>query len=92
MYVRAVASCLQVLVQNNHLSDRIVVLEGKMEDVNCPEMVDVIISEPIGYMLLSERTLESFLYARKWLRPNGKRSDQTSLRMMNKWLELGLGD
>ena len=37
-----------------------------------PEKVDVIISEPMGYMLLNERMLESFLHAKKWLKPNGK--------------------
>ncbi|KAM4602150.1 histone-arginine methyltransferase CARM1 [Polymixia lowei] len=65
------AKYAQMLVRSNSLSDRIVVLEGKMEEVSCPDMVDVIVSEPIGYMLLNERMLESFLYARKWLKPNG---------------------
>lgn len=35
-------------------------------------MVDVIISEPMGYMLYNERMLESYLHAKKWLKPNGK--------------------
>ncbi|XP_030006236.1 histone-arginine methyltransferase CARM1 isoform X1 [Sphaeramia orbicularis] len=61
----------QVLVQANCLTERITVLEGEVEDVDCPAMVDVIVSEPMGYMLLSERLIESFLYARKWLKPNG---------------------
>jgi histone-arginine methyltransferase CARM1 len=26
----------------------------------------------MGYMLLNERMLESFLHAKKWLKPNGK--------------------
>jgi len=47
------------------------VLEGRLEEVNVPHMVDIIVSEPIGYMLLHERKLDSFLYARKWLKPNG---------------------
>ncbi|KAJ3584612.1 hypothetical protein NHX12_015107 [Muraenolepis orangiensis] len=46
-------------------------LKGAMEEVELPHMVDVIVSEPIGYMLLHERKLDSFLYARKWLKPNG---------------------
>ena len=37
-----------------------------------PELVDVIISEPMGYMLYNERMLESFLHAKKFLKPNGK--------------------
>lgn len=64
--------CVQVLVQSNSLSNRISVLEGDVRDVSCPDMVDVIVSEPMGYMLLNERVMESFLYARKWLKPNGK--------------------
>ena len=38
-------------------------------------MVDVIISEPMGYMLYNERMLESYLHAKKWLKPDGKYSD-----------------
>ena len=34
-------------------------------------MVDVIISEPMGYMLYNERMLESYLHAKKWLKPDG---------------------
>ena len=37
-----------------------------------PEQVDVIISEPMGYMLYNERMLETYLHAKKWLKPNGK--------------------
>ncbi|XP_056157060.1 histone-arginine methyltransferase CARM1-like [Lampris incognitus] len=66
------AKYAEVMVQSNSVSDRIMVLEGNMEEVSCPDMVDVIISEPIGYMLLNERMLESLLYARKWLKPNGR--------------------
>ncbi|XP_071320682.1 histone-arginine methyltransferase CARM1-like isoform X4 [Trachinotus anak] len=65
------AKYTQILVQSNSLSERIRVLEGKVEEVSCPDMVDVIVSEPIGYMLLNERLMESFLHARKWLKPNG---------------------
>ena len=31
----------------------------------------MIISEPMGYMLFNERMLESFLHAKKWLKPGG---------------------
>lgn len=34
-------------------------------------MVDVIISEPMGHMLLGDRLLDGFIRARKWLKPNG---------------------
>lgn len=63
----------QVLVKTNGLCDKIVVLSGKVEEVTLPEQVDVIVSEPIGYMLLNERMLDSYLHAKKWLRPKGQR-------------------
>lgn len=65
-------SPVQILVQSNHLSEQIRVLEGEVEEVSSPEMVDVIVSEPMGYMLLNDRLMERFLQARKWLKPNGR--------------------
>ncbi|XP_030265331.1 histone-arginine methyltransferase CARM1-like isoform X2 [Sparus aurata] len=65
------AKFTQILVQSNSLSEQIRVLEGEVEEVSLPEMVDVIVSEPMGYMLLSDRLMERFLQARKWLKPNG---------------------
>jgi len=62
---------VQALVQNNLLSDRITVISGKIEEIDLPEMVDVVISEPMGYMLFNERMLETFLHAKKWLKPDG---------------------
>ncbi|KAK7120112.1 hypothetical protein R3I94_020206 [Phoxinus phoxinus] len=67
----SVAKYAEILVKSNSLSDKITILSGKMEEVSCPEKVDVIISEPIGYMLLNERMLESFLHAKHWLKPKG---------------------
>ncbi|XP_066507298.1 histone-arginine methyltransferase CARM1 isoform X3 [Hoplias malabaricus] len=67
----AVAKYAEVLVKSNGMSDRIMVLAGKIEEMSCPEKVDVIISEPIGYMLLNERMLESYLYSKIWLKPKG---------------------
>ncbi|EPY81649.1 pumilio domain-containing protein [Camelus ferus] len=60
-----------MLVKNNHLSDKIIVLPGKIEEISLPEAVDVIISEPMGYMLFNERMLESYLHSKKWLKANG---------------------
>ena len=37
-----------------------------------PEKVDLLISELFGYMMYNERTLESYLHAKKWLKPGGK--------------------
>lgn len=61
----------QTLVTNNKLSDRIQVIPGKIEEIQLPQMVDVIISEPMGYMLFNERMLETYLHAKKWLKPGG---------------------
>lgn len=48
------------------------VIPGKVEEVTLPEQVDIIISEPMGYMLFNERMLESYLHAKKFLKPNGE--------------------
>ncbi|XP_072298523.1 histone-arginine methyltransferase CARM1 isoform X3 [Eucyclogobius newberryi] len=62
----------EVLVNSNRLSERVVVIPGKVEEVTLPEQVDIIISEPMGYMLFNERMLESYLHAKKFLKPSGK--------------------
>jgi len=54
------------------MKDRLIVLAGKIEEVELPEKVDAIISEPMGYMLYNERMLETYLHAKKWLKPQGK--------------------
>uniref|UniRef100_A0A8C9PG35 Histone-arginine methyltransferase CARM1 n=1 Tax=Spermophilus dauricus TaxID=99837 RepID=A0A8C9PG35_SPEDA len=61
----------EVLVKSNNLTDRIIVIPGKVEEVSLPEQVDIIISEPMGYMLFNERMLESYLHAKKYLKPSG---------------------
>ncbi|CAD5118032.1 DgyrCDS6770 [Dimorphilus gyrociliatus] len=60
------------LVKNNNQSDKITVLSGKIEEIELPESVDIIISEPMGYMLFNERMLETFLHAKKWLKSGGR--------------------
>ncbi|XP_006627327.2 histone-arginine methyltransferase CARM1 [Lepisosteus oculatus] len=67
----SVAKYAKILVKSNNLSEKIIVLAGKIEEVSFPENVDIIISEPIGYMLLNERMLESYLHSKKWLKPKG---------------------
>ncbi|KRT79850.1 hypothetical protein AMK59_7856 [Oryctes borbonicus] len=62
----------QKLVQSNNLQDNITVIPGKIEEIELPEKVDVIISEPMGYMLYNERMLETYLHAKKWLIQDGK--------------------
>lgn len=68
----------QVLVNSNRLGERVVVIPGKVEEVTLPEQVDIIISEPMGYMLFNERMLESYLHAKKFLKPNGEKTDHHS--------------
>lgn len=66
------AQYAQQLVSSNNLGDRITVIAGKIEEIELPEKVDIIISEPMGYMLYNERMLETYLHAKKWLKPHGK--------------------
>lgn len=61
-----------MLVRANNLQDTIQVIAGKIEEIDLPDMVDMIISEPMGYMLYNERMLETYLHAKKWLRPSGR--------------------
>ncbi|XP_054274085.1 histone-arginine methyltransferase CARMER-like [Macrosteles quadrilineatus] len=61
----------ETLVSSNNLKDKIHVIAGKIEEIELPEMVDIMISEPMGYMLYNERMLETYLHAKKWLKPNG---------------------
>ena len=61
------------IVAVNGMSDKITLLQGKMEEVELPfPKVDIIISEWMGYFLLYESMLDTVLYARdKYLAPNG---------------------
>ncbi|KAM3860851.1 protein arginine N-methyltransferase 6 [Diretmus argenteus] len=60
------------IVKQNHMEDRIQVIRGTVETVDLPEMVEVIVSEWMGYALLHESMLNSVLYARdKWLKKPG---------------------
>jgi len=62
----------QKLVNGNNVSDKVTVIQGKIEDVDIPEKVDIIISEWMGLFLLRESMLDSVLFARdKWLKPGG---------------------
>lgn len=66
-----IAEHCRTLVDHNNLNGRIQVIPGRVEEVHVPELVDIIISEPMGYMLFNERMLETYIHARKWLKPNG---------------------
>ena len=53
------------LVACSPFAGRIKVIPSKIEEVKLPEQVDMIISEPMGYMLYNERMLETYIHARK---------------------------
>ncbi|KAF1812928.1 S-adenosyl-L-methionine-dependent methyltransferase [Eremomyces bilateralis CBS 781.70] len=61
------------IVAINGMSDKITLLQGKMEEVELPfPKVDIIISEWMGYFLLYESMLDTVLYARDtYLNPGG---------------------
>jgi len=60
------------IAQANGYSDRVRCLQGKIEQVNLPEPVDVIVSVFTGNFLLEEDLLPSLFYARdKYLKPGG---------------------
>lgn len=72
----AMAECARELVAANGCCDRITVIKGKMEEVQLPEKVDVVVSEPMGFFLVHERMLETFVSAgKKW------RSSSPSFKM-----------
>ena len=61
------------IVEVNGLSDKITLLQGKMEEVVLPfPEVDIIISEWMGYFLLYESMLDTVLWARdRYLKKGG---------------------
>lgn len=66
----------QKIVEENGLSDKIVVIKSKIEDLNALpdgiDKVDIIISEWMGYCLYYESMLDTVIYARdKWLKKPG---------------------
>ena len=59
------------LVEGNKMSHKITVMHGLIEKVELPvEKVDILISEPIGILLLHERMCESYVRARMKYLPN----------------------
>lgn len=60
------------VAKRNGYGDRVVALQGRIEDVALPEKVDVIISVFTGNLLYSEDLLPSLFFARdRWLKPGG---------------------
>nr|XP_022903884.1 protein arginine N-methyltransferase 1 [Onthophagus taurus] len=61
------------IVRENNLHEIIHLIHGRLEDTQLPEeKVDIIVSEWMGYFLLFEGMLDSFIHARDThLKPNG---------------------
>ena len=57
------AEIARALVEANGYSDRIEIIEAKLEDVTLPEKVDIIISEPIGFLLGKSERLDCIDYS-----------------------------
>lgn len=65
-----IADHAEKLAEAHGFSDVVTVLRGRMENIELPEQVDVVISEWMGYFLLRESMVQSVLYARdRWLKP-----------------------
>lgn len=60
--------------RENKLHEKVQLIKGRLENTELPEeKVDIIISEWMGYFLLFEGMLDSFIYARdRHLKPNGE--------------------
>jgi type I protein arginine methyltransferase len=52
------------LIEHAGLAERIEVLRGRLDEIEIPDKVEVIISEPWGFFLFHERMIEVFLSAR----------------------------
>lgn len=61
------------LVAGNGLADRVEVVGARLDELELPEPIDVVVSEPWGFFLLHERMVEAFLLARdRFLAPGGR--------------------
>jgi SAM-dependent methyltransferase len=60
------------IIEDNMLSDTITVVHDRIEDVSLPCMVDIIVSEWMGFYLVHESMMRSVLIARdRFLKPSG---------------------
>ena len=60
------------VAKRNGFGDRVVVIQGRIEDIELPEQVDIITSVFTGNLLYSEDLLPSLFHARdRWLKPGG---------------------
>eukprot|EP00941_MAST-03F_sp_MAST-3F-sp1_P005054 g5054.t1 len=58
------AANARVIIQQNNLQNIVQVLQSKVEDIELPEKVDIIVSEWMGYLLVRESMLDSVIFAR----------------------------
>ena len=68
-----IADYSKEIIKQNNLSDKITIIQSKVEEAILPvDKVDIIISEWMGYFLLYESMLDTLLFARdKWLKKDG---------------------
>ncbi|XP_053184893.1 protein arginine N-methyltransferase 2 [Scomber japonicus] len=68
----SMAEYTRQLVKQNGCEEVVTVLQGRAEDIELPEQVDILVSEWMGNCLLFEFMVESVLLARdRWLREGG---------------------
>jgi protein arginine N-methyltransferase 1 len=68
----SVAALARLIIEDNGMSDRIVLLEGRSTSLSLPEPADVVVSETIGSFVFSEGILGTLHDARsRFLRPGG---------------------
>ncbi|KAI5710261.1 hypothetical protein M8J75_007091 [Diaphorina citri] len=66
------AELATVTVHENDVADKVQVIQNKIENVELPEKVDIIVSEWMGFYLLHESMIDSVIFARdKFLKPEG---------------------
>nr|XP_020450447.1 protein arginine N-methyltransferase 2 isoform X2 [Monopterus albus] len=68
----SIAEYTRHLVKQNGCEEVVTVLQGRAEEIELPEQVDILVSEWMGSCLLFEFMVESVLLARdRWLREGG---------------------
>lgn len=81
------------MVAHNGLADRVEVVRSTLFDLELPEKVDIIISEPWGFFLFHERMVDAFLLARdRYLAPGGTVFPSTGRIWMAPFVDRALYD
>ena len=77
--VTAMAENARTLIEANGLADRITVVRGNVAEVEIPEKVDTIVSDPLGVFLVHEGMLDAYVTAReRFLKPGGRMFPQSA--------------